>query len=137
MLCLRSYIACHALFSQISLVQSLKFFDISSLPFWPYTALSFLTETARLACIYCGVTLRTYLLLALHRSAPSAYNARNARVLIVSSKNYLLQKRPENLLELCPHKNEILVAQRCYLWRDHYAQPASATHACVYFSRFL
>ena len=38
------YVACLALFSQISLVQSLKFFDVSSLPFWQYTALSFFTE---------------------------------------------------------------------------------------------
>ena len=37
-------VACLALFSQISLVQSLKFFDVSSLPFWQYTALSFFTE---------------------------------------------------------------------------------------------
>ena len=97
------YVACLALFSQISLVQSLKFFDVSSLPFWQYTALFFdgkkcpHTQTPRLACTVV-VTLRTYLLqtsIALHRSAPSAYNARNVRVLIASSKKYLHQKRPE------------------------------------------
>ena len=125
------YVACLALFSQMSLVQSLKFFDVSSLPFWQYTTLrkGMPTYANRPSSIYLlCVTLRTYLLqgfIALHRSAHSAYNARNVRVLIASSSICTTR----SLLERCPHKNETLAAQRCYLrqkTRDHCAQPTQA-----------
>ena len=130
------YVTCLALFSQTSLVQSLRFFDVSSLLFWQYTALSFLTEryatyASHSSRMYCCVTLRTYLLqasIALHQSAPSAYNARDVRVLIASSKKYSHKKRPEvcSSAALTKMKPWLL----CHLRRkthDHCAQPA-----CVY-----
>ena len=64
------YVTCLALFSQTSLVQSLRFFDVSSLLFWQYTALSLLlhTQTTLLACTvvsHCGQTFFRHLLLSI------------------------------------------------------------------------
>ena len=63
---------------------------------------------------------RDFRRLSLSRSArPSAYNARNVRVLIASSKKVFSQDTTRSLLERCPHKkNEALAAQRCYLRRN-------------------
>ena len=103
---------------------------------------AWLPITSQYSSSMCCVTLRTYLLqasIALHGSAPSAYNARNVRVLIASSKKYLHQKRQEvcSSAAVTKMKPWPLLDQQCYLrrkTRDHCAQPARVTHAFVYFS---
>ena len=104
-----------ALFTYSVLLCSHKFlffslFDILSPPIWQYAALSFLTErNARLACIYCCVTLQTYFLqasIALHRSAPSAYSARNVRVLIASSKKSLFTRNDQRFARALPSQEK-------------------------------
>ena len=136
------YVVCLALFSQISLVQSLRFiasflaihcallFDGKVCPH---------TQTARLACTvvsHCGHTFFGRLSLSIGQ--PPLHTTHGMYEYGLPAQKSIFTRNDQKFARvLSSQKNETPAAQQCYLrqeTRDHCAQTASVTHACVYFS---